>query len=215
MAKLFDRHTMVNASVAGWAAVMSRHPELAGEPILADWARAGRPLVVRRPCCGDADGLIPVGLPLPPNHGKRRIALLLAPRDIIRSAPPPYLADAAPAAPAQWRETIDLLLELLPDTRTFGSLAWQLLTGLAYLSDASDLDLLWPLSSARPAASLPLDIARIANRAPMRLDGEIVGSIGGVQWRELTGADQDEVLVKGPAGVHSTTRAAFLAGGLS
>jgi phosphoribosyl-dephospho-CoA transferase len=36
-----------------------------------------------------------------------------------------------------------------------------------------------------------------------------------VQWRELTGADVVEVLVKGAAGVHVTTRAAFLAGGAS
>ncbi|WP_340162420.1 phosphoribosyl-dephospho-CoA transferase MdcG domain-containing protein [Bradyrhizobium sp. DOA9] len=45
-----------------------------------------------------------------------------------------------------------------------------------------------------------------------RLDGEITGPAGGVQWRELTGIDDDEVLVKGEAGVTTTTRAAFLAG---
>jgi len=125
------------------------------------------------------------------------------------------LADAAATAPAAWGETIDELIQLLPETRTFGSLAWQHLTGLPYLSDGSDLDLLWPLSSARHANTLPSDIARIAETAPMRLDGEIVYHAGGVQWRELTGANEDEVLVKGAAGVHVTTRAAFLAGGAS
>jgi phosphoribosyl-dephospho-CoA transferase len=210
MAEAFDRHTMVNASAAGWSAAMSRYPELAQEPIIEGWARAGRPLVVRRPCCSDAAGMIPLGLPLPPGHGKRRIAVALAPDEIVASAPPPSLADAAAAAPALWRDTIDQLLQLLPETRTFGSLAWQHLTGLCYLSDGSDLDLLWPLSSARRAKTLPSDIAWIASQAPMRLDGEIVGRAGGVQWRELTGADEDEVLVKGPVGVHSTTRAAFL-----
>ncbi|APO49888.1 malonate decarboxylase holo-[acyl-carrier-protein] synthase [Bradyrhizobium diazoefficiens] len=215
MAEALARHTMVKASAAGWAAVMSRHPELASEPIIDGWARADRPLIVRRPACSDAAGMIPLGLPLPPSHGKRRIAFALAPGDIIAWAPPPSLADAAAAAPARWRETIGLLLQLLPETRTFGSLAWQHLTGLPYLSDSSDLDLLWPLSSARQADTLPSDIGRIANRAPMRLDGEIVGRAGGVQWRELIGADDDEVLVKGPAGVISTTRAAFLTGSLS
>lgn len=194
---------------------MRRHPELAGESIIEGWARAGRPLIVRRPACSDVAGMIPLGLPLPPSQGKRRIALALAAHDIIASAPPPSLADAAAAAPAAWRETIDLLLQLLPETRTFGSLAWQHLTGLAYLSDASDLDLLWPLSSARNTSTLPSDIARIAKQAPMRLDGEIVGHAGGVQWRELTGTDQDDVLVKGPTGVTSMTRAAFLSGDVS
>jgi phosphoribosyl-dephospho-CoA transferase len=206
---------MVKASAAGWIAAVSRCPELAGEPIIAGWALAGRPLIVRRPACGDVAGMIPLGLPLPPSHGKRRIAVALAPSDIIASAPPPLLADAAAAAPAHWRETIDLLLDLLPETRTFGSLAWQHLTGLSYLSDGSDLDLLWPLSSAKQARTLPSDIARIANRAPMRLDGEIVGHAGGVQWHELTGADEDEVLVKGSVGVTSTTRSTFLSGSMS
>lgn len=191
---------------------MHRYPELADEPIIAGWARADRPLIVRRPACSDAAGMIPLGLPLPPSHGKRRIALVLAPGDIVASAPPPLLTDAAAAAPAHWRETIAHLVRLVPETHTFGSLAWQHLTGLPYLSDNSDLDLLWPLSSARHAHTLPSDIAGIAAQAPMRLDGEIVGALGGVQWRELTGADDDEVVVKGAVGVIGTTRAAFLSG---
>ena len=108
--------------------------------------------------------------------------------------------------------SIDRLLRLLPETRTFGSLAWQHLTGLPYLSDGSDLDLLWPLSSARQAGTLPSDIARIARQAPMKVDGEILGSAGGAQWRELTGDDAREILVKGPIAVHSMTRTAFLSG---
>jgi phosphoribosyl-dephospho-CoA transferase len=215
MPEALGRHTLVKASAAGWTAAMRRYPELAREPIIEGWARAGRPLIVRRPSCSDAAGMIPLGLPLPPSHGKRRIAVALAPGEIVTSAPPPSLADAAAAAPCPWRETIDLLLQLLPETRTFGSLAWQHLTGLPYLSDGSDLDLLWPLSSARQAGTLPSDIAWIANQAPMRLDGEIVGAAGGVQWRELTGTDENKVLVKGPLGVHSTTRAAFLSGAVS
>jgi phosphoribosyl-dephospho-CoA transferase len=215
MADTLARHSMVKASTSGWNAVMNRHPELASELIVAGWVHAGRPLIVRRPACSDVAGMIPLGLPLPPSHGKRRIAISLAAADIVASAPPPLLADAAAAAPAAWRETIDLLLQLLPETRTYGSLAWQHLTGLPYLSDSSDLDLLWPLSAAKQARTLLSDIARIGKQAPMRLDGEIIGPAGGVQWRELTGTDEDEILVKGPAGVTTTTRTAFLAGHLS
>lgn len=212
MAEGLPRHTMVKASAAGWAATMKRYPELAAEPIIKDWARAGRPLIVRRPCCSDAAGMIPLGLPLPPTHGKRRIAVSLAPDEIAEHAPPPSLADAAAAAPTAWRETIEALLRLLPETRTFGSLAWQHLSGLAYLSDGSDLDLLWPLPSPGQLNTLTSGIAGIAKQAPMRLDGEIVSGAGGVQWRELTGTDEDEVLVKGTTGVTSMTRASFLSG---
>lgn len=212
MAEVLARHSMVKTSVAGWTAVMNRYPELASEPIVASWAHAGRPLIVRRPACSDTAGLVPLGLPLPPSHGKRRIAVSLAAADIVASSPPPLLADAAAAAPAAWRATIEKLVQLLPETRSYGSLAWQYLTGLPYLSDSSDLDLLWPLSSMKQPESLLSDIGGIAKHAPMRLDGEITGPAGGVQWRELTGTDADEILVKGEAGVTTTTRAAFLAG---
>lgn len=215
MAETIERHTMVKVSAAGWSAVMTRYPELASEPIVAGWARAGHPLIVRRLAYSDAVGLVPLGLPLPPSHGKRRIALSLPAADIVASALPPLLSDAAAAAPSAWGETIELLLKLLPGTRTYGSLAWQHLTGLPYLSDSSDLDLLWPLSSAEQARTLPSDIARVAKQAPMRLDGEIAGPAGAVQWRELTGTDEDEIIVKSSAGVSSATRAAFLAGYVS
>src|SRR4051794_37227486 len=167
MGEALARHSMVKVTAAGWTAVMKRYPELASEPIVAGWAKAGRPLVVRRPACSDTPGSIPLGLPLPPSRGKRRIAISLAAADIVASAPPPLLADAADAAPAAWRTTIDLLLYLLPETRTYGSLAWQHLTGLPYLSDGSDLDLLWQLSAAKQAGTLLSDIARIAMQAPM------------------------------------------------
>jgi len=212
MVEHLNRHSMVKLSTAAWTAVMARHPELARHQIIADWARAGRPLVVRRPTCGDPAGIIPLGLPLPPSHGKRRIAVALAAGDIIGDAPPPLLADAAAEAPLHWHETIDRLVRLCPDTRTFGSLAWQHLTALPYLSDGSDLDLLWPLPPARKATTLASDIAGIARRAPMKLDGEIVGPAGGVQWRELIGDQDGEILVKGPLAVHCMTRAAFLSG---
>ncbi|MHC2891624.1 malonate decarboxylase holo-[acyl-carrier-protein] synthase [Bradyrhizobium barranii subsp. barranii] len=140
MAEALQRHTMVTASATGWSAAMSRNPALASEPIIEGWARASRPLVVRRPACNDPAGMIPLGLPLPPSHGKRRIAVALAPGELIAHAPPPLLADTAAAAPASWHRTIDLLVRLLPQTRTYGSLAWQHLTGLPYLSDGSDLD---------------------------------------------------------------------------
>lgn len=188
---------------------MRQRPELAGEPLVAGWAERGFPLVLRRPLVGDPPGEWPLGLPLPPAHNKRRIALTLPEQDISAMAPAPRLADAAQNAPDEWHHAIDRLLLLDMTTRCFGSLAWQHMTGLAYLSATSDLDLLWDLP-AYPH-DLIIGIEAITRTAPMRIDGEVSGPHGAVQWRELQAA-VDNVVVKGETGVTLMLKDTFLAG---
>jgi phosphoribosyl-dephospho-CoA transferase len=191
--------------------MLASHPELAAESLVAGWADAGWPLVVRRAACGDEAGTIPLGLPLPRALGKRRLATALRPCAIDAVAPPTPLWMARSAAPANWKPAIDALLALDPDVRTFGSLAWQRLTGLAYLGEDSDLDLLWDLPEADRLNGLLEAIAAIERQAPMRLDGEVLGRAGGVNWRELEAGG--EVLVKSLAGVCLMTRREYMAGG--
>ncbi len=207
------RHMMATPASQAWAALVAARPDLSEEPLLAGWADAGYPLVARRPMAGDKAGRIALGLPLPPSHGKRRIAITMAPVDILHASPPPLLVHAAEAAPADWRSCIDKLLRRDPRTRTFGSLAWQHLTGLPYLTESSDLDLLWDLPAKADLDSLLVDIATIATQAPMRIDGEFVGAAGGVNWAELRADGAADVLVKASSGVRVMTRAAFLADG--
>jgi phosphoribosyl-dephospho-CoA transferase len=195
-----------------WASLLAGRPDLAAEPLLSGWAQAGYPLVARRPLCGDAAGAVTLGLPLPPAHGKRRIALAMAGTDILRVGPPPLLAEAAVAAPSQWRASIDALVRLDPLTRVFGGLAWQHLTGLPYVTESSDLDLLWDLPRANRLDILLAGIAAIARHAPMKIDGEILGTAGGVNWHELHAAGAGDILVKGPHDVRMMARAVFLAG---
>jgi malonate decarboxylase holo-[acyl-carrier-protein] synthase len=199
---------MARPSATGWAAVLAARPALASEPLLAHWAARGFPLIGRRPLPEDPPGAVPLGLPLPPCHGKTRIAVAMPPQDLQQAAPPPLLAEARLAAPDAWQETITQLLRLDPLTRCFGGLAWQHLTGLAYLSAGSDLDLLWE----RPGdpAALLAGLAAIGEGAPMRIDGEVLGRDGGVQWREL--ATADPLVVKGAQDLMLLPRVAFLAG---
>lgn len=211
MTEPLPRHTMVTPAPAAWAALLAARPDLAREPLLARWASAGYPLVARRPACGDDAGAIPLGLPLPPAQGKQRIAVSLKPRDIAGSARPPLLRDVVSAAPAAWQATIAALLRLDPSTRCFGSLAWQHLTGLAYVSESSDLDLLWDLPGADGLDPLLDGIAAIGQRAPMWIDGEVLAATGGANWRELW-QQGEEVLVKGLADAQLMTRAQFLTG---
>ena len=201
MVEAYARHDLVRADPAAWAALLDARADLVGLPHLAGWAEAGRPLIVRRRIPGeDADG-VPLGLPLPPADGKRRIGLSLPSTALTRVAPP-RLSDVAEGAPQTWRPTIDALLAIGRvhgvEPRPFGALLWQAQTGLTYLSATSDLDLLWPCGTTVPASLLDA-IHAVAEGAPMAIDGEILLPDGfGLHWRELRAAPEDgSVLAKG------------------
>ncbi|HVO88469.1 MAG TPA: malonate decarboxylase holo-[acyl-carrier-protein] synthase, partial [Casimicrobiaceae bacterium] len=94
--------------------------------------------------------------------------------------------------------------------RAYGSLAWQALSGLSYVNESSDLDVL-AFASDTPALQCALLALRHAETiAPMRVDGEIVFPGGNaVAWREWAAASA-RVLVKHVRGVALCSRASLL-----
>jgi phosphoribosyl-dephospho-CoA transferase len=214
---MLRRHDLLRADPAAWDAMLRRHPGIADLPLVAEWARLDRPVIVRRRMVGDfADG-VPAALPLPPCHGKRRLAFSFSSDAAITGLPPVLLRDAARTAPAEWRAVIAALLDfgdaIKVTPRVFGALLWQYTTGLPYLSAQSDLDLLWPISDERTALSLVEKLLRLDAESPVRLDGELELPDGaGVNWRELAQNrldPSDELLVKTMEGVEVRTRAAL------
>ena len=150
--------------------------------------------------------MAPFGLPLPPAWGKGRLSLRVPFDAIVLEAPAPLLSAAAHAAPAAWQGTIAALVGIDPQVRCFGSLAWQHLTGLDYVATTSDLDLLWSVSDARQANALTQRIGRVAQVAPMRIDGELIVPTGSaVQWIEWR-TEAGMVLVKSTDGVRLVER---------
>jgi phosphoribosyl-dephospho-CoA transferase len=183
---------------------------LAELPLVGSWADRGWPVIVRRRTETDDPALVPVGLPLPPAAGKRRLALLLPPEGVLQCSSPPLLRTAARVADPGWRSTIASLLALGARTgvepSVFGSLLWQHQTGLTYLSAHSDLDVLWAVPAGFDVLSLVFGIAEVQRDAPLRIDGEVVFSDGSaVNWRELLvahrAADRASVLAKTMEGV--------------
>jgi len=59
-------------------------PSLADLPLVRTWVDQGWPVIVRRRAEGEDPDLAPVGVPLPPAAGKRRVALLLPPDGVMR-----------------------------------------------------------------------------------------------------------------------------------
>ncbi len=205
-----ERHRLVWVAPDAWAQVLADRPDLADDPLTTAWASKGWPLVGRRAVCADVATMAPLGLPLPPMLGRRRVALSVPFAALVSDAPPPLLKAAATVAPPAWQEAIASLLDVDAQVRCFGSLAWQYLTGLPYMTDGSDLDLLWHVESAASANALTARLAVIAQSAPMRIDGELVSASGiAVQWSEWR-LGANELLAKSADGVQLIERDAWL-----
>lgn len=203
---MHSRHDLVWLTPRGWDAALAR--ALPGQhEAIEQWQGQGWPAVVRRDEAGAAPGNVSLGLALPPDADgvKRRIALHAPESEIAKSAPALPLLDAADAAPAHWRPALDMLAHALP-LRAFGSLALQAITGQAYLTPKSDIDLLF-----HPTTRSMLDAGlAIMSASPLPLDGEIVFPSGdAVAWKEWAGAER--VLVKSVASVRLAPVAELLA----
>lgn len=186
------RHSLVWLTAPGWEQVQAG---AAAETVsireaLSRWRAADWPLVVRRRLPVMAATDLALGIALPPQTGtgsKPRIATVVDLLHVRRVDPPLPLAAVLKVVPAHWRAALLALhlenLEALPALRVYGSLAWQTITGMGYLTDSSDIDLL-----AAPATpdelSACLDcLRRYATILP--LDGEIIFPSGAaVAWKE-------------------------------
>lgn len=173
---------------------------------VAHWRAAGRPLV-----CARGDGLTPgrvrLGLTLPGTGARRRVALMAARSDVLRSAPPPLLTSLVDTLPAAFATPLRALAlqcgALGSPPRVYGSLLWQWLSGEPCLRADSDIDLLFELEDA---AVLPALLTLLRNAGSlMRLDGEVRCGAHAVAWRELAaaldGGGPRRVLAKSDEGI--------------
>ena len=215
---MLRRHDLLRPGPAAWDAMLGTRSDLAEVPLLADWGRLGRPVVVRRRLPGDVVDDVPAALPLPPSHGKRRVALGFPQGAALAALPPVRLRDAAADAPDGWQPVIASLVALGEDTGVepcvFGALLWQHVTGLPYLTARSDLDLLWPVPDEAAAERLVRALTRLDAAGPVRLDGELVLPNGaGVNWREFAQAEgaAATVLAKTMDGVDVRPKAGLFA----
>ncbi|MHC2625464.1 phosphoribosyl-dephospho-CoA transferase [Bradyrhizobium huanghuaihaiense] len=192
--------------------------DLATDTLVARWPKMRWPTIRRRVLPGEANGLA-LGLPLPPSAGKKRISFLVDNDHVTSVARPPLLRQARAYAPRNWWPTLDRLDALAQrdavDARAFGSLAWQSLTGLDYVTTGSDLDVLFEFRTETDIDRLVADVAAIEADAPMRLDGELMGADGAaVNWREFHGG-ASELLVKSIDSVGLLGRHQFISGAMA
>jgi phosphoribosyl-dephospho-CoA transferase len=196
-----ERHSLVWIAAAARAEVVARDASERG--VLTDWLACGRPLIARRrdPDLDAPGDIVPLGLPLPPAQDKRRIAAWAPSRAIACVAQPPNLADVLSHVPDPWGAALHSLRQraagLAIELRVYGSLAWQALTGLSYVTPRSDVDLLWrPASPAQLSGGIAMLYAWELETG-LRADGEIAFRDGhAVSWREWSLPHADRVLAR-------------------
>lgn len=189
MTDLLRRHDLVHLTARGWQQAIEQHDDGLVRRSLAHWSMHDLPVVVATQGCGGVDSAcVAVGIATPPAWGLSRIRLRIA-RTELRCGVAEFprwsaCADALPLAePA--RAALECALgSHCGAVRVYGSFGWQLLTGLRYLRENSDLDLLLePIDTCdadRMSAAL-----LAANIARPRLDGELCfGDGSAVAWRE-------------------------------
>ena len=191
------RHALVWLDEYGWYRVLAPAP---GEPTwdaqarecIEVWAARGLPLVVtRQPAGWTGDGRdepLTLGLPAPARWGRRRLFIETSTGAVVRRgefAPAAALAPRLPdALQPGWARLCAGLESLHATALVYGSHGWQHLTGLDYVHERSDIDLLVGVDTPSRSDSVVglLDAAAFDNP---RIDGEIEFADGrSVAWRE-------------------------------
>jgi phosphoribosyl-dephospho-CoA transferase len=221
MTPALRRHQLVWLDGHAWHRVWAAASAPTAEPLseqtaqalecLAHWACQRWPLVVTRQACGSTDGsadlsaddALALGLSAPAVWGRQAIKVTASLQGVTRRGEFPdaaALLDTLPAAAqAGWRQLCQQLAQLDAPARVYGSHGWQQLTGLAYVHDRSDIDLLVDVGSAAQADRVGA-VLRDADTGPLRIDGELVFDDGAaVAWREwlqLRSGQTERILVK-------------------
>ncbi|WP_428415308.1 malonate decarboxylase holo-[acyl-carrier-protein] synthase [Methylibium sp.] len=200
------RHRRVWLAPDLGAAELAGLDDAADAQAVVDWAQAGRPFIGRATQPGDGPGRLPLGLALPPQPRKRRLSFTVAPAAVRLVSAPPTLGDALAHLPPRLREPAALLesraFALGLPVYVFGSAFWQQASGLVYLTEHSDLDVLACPPSAAAARDWLHALTEVQADSAARLDGEIQLPDGaGVAWRELAAAPTQLLLKSdhGPA----------------
>lgn len=213
---MHPRHHFIWPSGAAWQRLQALAADERQRDAMARWQRNNWPLVARRADADAVAGETCAGMAMPPDAqgNKPRIAVRLLAAEVAASRAPFLLRDLVaanlPGLPPAWPSAMNELQAQAARAgialSVFGSLAWQAVTGQAYLRAGSDIDLLFQPASRQ---ELEQGVRLLAYHAMfLPLDGEIVfpdgAAVSWKEWRQVAvlGGDPDnKVLLKAPDAV--------------
>jgi phosphoribosyl-dephospho-CoA transferase len=210
-AGFLHRHYLVWVDPSGWQRHLLEELPATQLPVVQEWFGQRRPAVVCRQEAAKPGGVIRLGIPLSPRRGRSRIALTIGSGALCDVRPPPLLTrvtrDAPPAWQAPLRHLAAAAAALQLSLRVYGSFLWQHLTGETYVTERSDVDLLFAARDDTQLQSMLALLLQWERESGLRADGELLLADGaGVAWRELLRAD-GTVLAKRTTAVQLLARA--------
>jgi phosphoribosyl-dephospho-CoA transferase len=161
--------------------------------VVTEWVAEGLPFVsARQPGSDTGDTRCSLGLTLPPPATRQRVSLLVPPTAIIKVSEPLEMARALDVVDHHCRELLRKITRVSyaagMTPHVYGSLMWQAVSGKRYMTETSDLDILFCCHGAFDSAGLLAALEGMDGSLP-RLDGEILAPTGwAAAWRELAAA---------------------------
>jgi phosphoribosyl-dephospho-CoA transferase len=166
---------------------------------LRNWLGRGRPVIIRRPCRSEDGKSVYVGLSLPPDPVKRRLAFRLPFSSLANVVEPPLWTECAEAFSGS-SEIAGPILSVIDAVglplQAFGSYAWQHYTGLSYVTPHSDIDLIVPINRRedwRRFRQLMSETQKTGQRVDLEI---ILSGDASFHWREFE-APGRQLLFKG------------------
>lgn len=164
------------------------------EAAVREWIAKGLPLVAARQP-RQHDGRVThhaLGLTLPPPTTRQRVFLSVPADAVIRRSGPLSLEQARDAGDRHCRELIQQVVAVCQTARVspyvYGSMMWQAVSGRRYMTEASDLDILFLCDGSSDTHWLINSLEYLEGSQP-GLDGEILAPSGwAAAWREVAAA---------------------------
>jgi malonate decarboxylase holo-[acyl-carrier-protein] synthase len=183
------------------------------ESIILNWIEKNNPFVVTRQLDNNTEN-INLAFLLPLEEDKKRVGIIVNKKIISKHSHPMKLSSVLLKIEKKWhsplKELVTSFLSFDMDLFVFGSSMWESVIEKKYMTENSDVDLLWsPNSYSQLEVGLTI-LKEWMNKYPLKIDGEVEFPCeSACSWKELLN-DDDNIIVKGLNKVSLELKADFV-----
>lgn len=167
--------------------------------IILNWINNNNPFIVTRQLDNNENNTNLAFL-LPLEEGKKRVGAIVNTKAIYKITSPIKLFDVLLNIEKKWhvplKELADAFLSFGIELFVFGSSMWESIIGKKYMTENSDVDLLW-----KPKSFFELELGlkyleEWMNKYPLKIDGEVEFLCeSACSWKELMN-DDNNIIIK-------------------